>query len=78
MMCKGLEMGMKNIQPHNRYKVTINWYGENLTFYTITKSERVALRCAIFKCAQKVGYSFKYVRDYVMEDVNDRFKVEVK
>jgi hypothetical protein len=61
-----------------RYQITINWKGEVHKFYRHATSANQALRHSIRELARKVGYNTKYVRDYVMEDVNDRWKVEVK
>ena len=61
-----------------RYLITINWFGEVLSSYRHATSPQQALRHAIRELARKVGYTTKYVKDYVMEDVNDRWKVEVK
>jgi len=61
-----------------RYLITINWQGENHEFYRHATSADQALRHAIRELARKVGYTTKYVRDYVMEDANDRFKVEMR
>ena len=61
-----------------RYLITINWQGENNQFYRHAASPDQALRHAIRELARKVGYDTKFVRKYVMEDVNDRYRVEVK
>ena len=61
-----------------RYLITINWQGELHSFYRHATSAPQALRHAICELARKVGYDTKFVRRYVMEDVNDRYKVEVK
>jgi hypothetical protein len=61
-----------------KYLITINWLGEVHSFYRHATSADQALRHAIRELARKVGYTTKYVRDYVMADANDRFKVEVK
>jgi len=61
-----------------RYLITINWQGENHQFYRHAASAPQALRHAIRELARKVGYETRFVRKYVMADVNDRWKVEVK
>jgi hypothetical protein len=61
-----------------RYLITINWQGENNQFYRHATSAPQALRHAIRELARKVGYETRFVRKYVMADVNDRWKVEVK
>ena len=61
-----------------RYLITINWLGEVHSFYRHATSADQALRFAIRELARKVGYDTKFVRNYVMEDVNDRWRAEVK
>lgn len=61
-----------------RYLITINWKGEVHEFYRHALSPNQALRHAIRELARKVGYKTSYVKSYVLEDVNGRYKVEVK
>ena len=60
-----------------RYQITINWNGEVHEFYRHATSPVQALRHAIRELARKVGYSTRYVKDYVMEDVSGRWEVKV-
>jgi len=59
-----------------RYKVIINWQGEVHEFYRHAVSANQALRYAIRELARKVGYSTKYVRNYVMDKSKDRWEVK--
>jgi hypothetical protein len=61
-----------------RYKVNINWKGEVHSFYRHATSPQQALRHAIRELARKVGYSTKFVSDWIMDESADRWKVEVK
>ena len=59
-----------------RFKVIINWQGELHEFYRHAVSEPQALRHSIKTLAIKVGYDYKYVRDYVMKPEARRWEVE--
>jgi len=59
-----------------RFKVTINWNGEIHEFYRWAVSADQALRHAIRELARKVGYSTRYVRDYVMDSNSRRWEVK--
>lgn len=61
-----------------RYKITINWSGQVFTFYRHATSTDQSLRYAIRQLAREVGYTSKYVRDYVMDQAYRRYEVEVK
>lgn len=58
-----------------RFKITINWQGENHEFYRHATSAPQALRHSIRDLARKVGYSTRYVRDYVMDSNQSRWEV---
>jgi hypothetical protein len=61
-----------------KYKVTINWHGEVLTFYTFAKNEKKALINAMVRLAGSLNCHVRLVKYYV-EDVNaNRWKVEVE
>ena len=60
-----------------RYKITINWYGENHQYYRHASTQMQALRFAIRKLAREVGYSTRYVRKYVMDDSCRRWETKV-
>ena len=59
-----------------RFKITINWQGEVHEFYKHATSGPQALRHSIRELARKVGYSTRYVRDYVMDPNQSRWEVE--
>ena len=59
-----------------RYLITINWNGQVFEFYRHANSSEQALRHAIRQLAREVGYTTRYVRDYVM-DAN-RYEVTIK
>ena len=59
-----------------RYLITINWSGQVFSFYRHATSADQALRHAIRQLAREVGYTTRYVRDYVM-DAN-RYEVTIK
>ena len=59
-----------------RYLITINWSGQVFSFYRHATSADQALRHAIRQLAREVGYTTRYVRDYVMNA--NRYQVEVK
>lgn len=59
-----------------RYLITINWSGQVFEFYRHANSSEQALRHAIRQLAREVGYTTRYVRDYVM-DAN-RYEVTIK
>ena len=61
----------------NNHKVTINWYGEVLTFYTHAKDKKVSLSNAIVQLSILVGRTKGSVRCYVTDSQHDRWKVEV-
>jgi hypothetical protein len=61
-----------------RFKITLNWQGEVHTIYRHAASAPQALCHAIRELARKVGYSNEFVKKYVMEDVYDRWRVEIK
>lgn len=58
-----------------RYKVILCWQGETHTFHTTTTASNIALKFAIIRLAQKVGYSGKSVRDYIMKPEKRRWEV---
>ena len=58
------------------YEVLINWQGEVHEFYRWATTANLALRYAIRELARKVGYSTKYVRNYVMDKSKDRWEVK--
>jgi len=58
-----------------RYKVIINWQGEIHSFYRHATSAPQALRHSIRALARKVGYSTKFVRDYIMDTNSIRWEV---
>lgn len=59
-----------------RYKVLINWYGEVLTFYTVTTSSDKALHNVLRQCSKRLGRTLKSVRDYVMDEGHQRWEVK--
>ena len=56
-----------------RYLITINWQGGVHEFYCHAKDESSALRSAIRKLADKVGYTNVYVRNHIMS--GNRYEV---
>ena len=58
-----------------RFKVVLNWLGEVHEFYRHATSAPQALRYAIRELARKVGYSTKYVRNYIMDPEARRWEV---
>jgi len=61
-----------------RYHITINWQGKPHNYYRHAHSADQALRHAIRELAREVGYSTRYVRDFVMDSSHNRWNVEVK
>jgi hypothetical protein len=61
-----------------RYKIVINWSGEVHEFYRHATSAPQALRHSIRELARKVGYTTRYVRDYIMDSNQQRWEVEIK
>jgi hypothetical protein len=59
-----------------RYKVTLNWQGQVFETYHQAKDESQALRSAIRKLADEVGYTNVYVRNHIMS--GNRYEVIVK
>ena len=59
----------------NRYKVTLNWHGEVLTFYTEASSKMKALTNAIYQLAEKSNRVAYSVRQYFL---NGKNRYEVK
>ena len=60
-----------------RFKITFNWQGEVIVIYRHATSADQALRHAIRELARRVGYSNKYVKNYIMEPNARRWEVEV-
>lgn len=60
------------------FKVTLNWQGEVVESYHQAKDDAQALRFAIRKLADKIGYTNVYVRNHVMSEKHRRYEVEVK
>jgi len=58
-----------------RFKIVINWKGEVHEFYRHATSASQALHHAVRELARKVGYSTKFVRDYVMDTNYRRWEV---
>jgi hypothetical protein len=58
-----------------RYKIIINWQGENHEFYRLATSAPQALHLSIRGLAHKVGYSTKYVESMVMDSGARRWEV---
>ena len=61
-----------------KYKVTINWHCEVLTFYTHAKSEKQALKNAINRLASSLKCHVRLVKYYVEDPEFNRWKVEVE
>ena len=47
-----------------KYKIILNWYGENHEFYTTAKNEKIAKANAMGKLAKEVGMYFLTVKAY--------------
>ena len=60
----------------NRFKVTLSWQGEVHIIYRHATSVPQALRHAIRELARRVGYSNKFVRDYIMQPNLQRWEVD--
>ena len=58
-----------------RFKITLNWQGEVHVIYRHATSPPQALRHAIRELARRVGYSNKFVRDYIMNEEARRWEV---
>ena len=58
-----------------RFKVVINWSGEVHEFYRHATSVDQALHHSIRALARQVGYTTKFVKDYVMDEGHQRWEV---
>lgn len=61
-----------------KYKITINWYGENLKFYTSAEIERSALLNAISQLAKKLSWDIISVKRRVLNAGNNYTIKEIK
>lgn len=59
-----------------KYKVTLNWFGEVVTIYTHSMTEKSALQNAMRRLGQTLGVSFSRVRVYILNSKHDRWKVK--
>lgn len=59
----------------SRFKVTLNWQGQVFETYHQAKDDKQALRFAIRKLADKVGYTNVYVRNHIMSNEHRRYEV---
>jgi len=59
----------------NRYKVTLNWYGEIHVFYTSSKTAKTAKNNAINRLAKKLGKNRNSVSGYFSGD-KDNFSIK--
>ena len=60
---------------YRKFKVTLNWYGENRVFYTSCSSEKGALRNAIRKLSLATGVQFSTTQIKLFSNGN-AYKVE--
>ena len=58
-----------------RFKITLNWQGEVVIIYRHASSADQSLRHAIRELARRVGYSTRYVRDYIMNPLTRKWEV---
>lgn len=56
-----------------RFKVILNWQGQVFETYHLVKDENQALRNAIRKLADEVGYTNVYVRNHILN--GNRYEV---
>ena len=60
---------------YRKFKVTLNWYGENRIFYTSCSSEKGALRNAIRKLSLSTGVQFSAIQVKLFSNRN-AYKIE--
>ena len=58
-----------------RFKITLNWQGEVHIIYRHATSADQALLHAIRELAHQVGYSTRYVKNYIMQSNSQRWGV---
>jgi hypothetical protein len=62
----------------SKYKVTINWYGENHSFYTSTRTKQNALQNAMSQLSRKLFVSLVSVQNKVNYGSNNYKILKVK
>ena len=58
-----------------RFKITLNWQGEIYVVYRHAASADQALQHAIRELARRVGYSTRFVKNYIMQPSSQRWEV---
>jgi len=61
------------------YKVTLNWSGELLTFYTHSKSEKGALKNSVTQLSKKLGINYTVCNaKFLGQRANFKIEKEIK
>lgn len=73
---------ISNVKPSTEktklktFKITINWYGENVKCFTTATTEKAALFNAMRRLSKQLKFEFSFVKSYVLDPNKDRYKIK--